>query len=54
MLKNISDYLSIMTLIFISAYSAYVFLLSIINTEKDDNSLSRMQLLRDYLNNEEE
>ncbi len=54
MLKNISDYLSLMTLIFISAYSLYVFLLSVSNREKDDTTLSRRQLLRDYLNNEEE
>ncbi len=54
MLKNISDYLSLMTLIFISAYSVYVFLLSMANREKDDVTTSRMQLLKDYLNNEEE
>lgn len=54
MLKNISDYLSLMTLIFISAYSVYVFLLSMVNREKDDVTTSRMQLLKDYLNNEEE
>ena len=54
MLKNISDYLSLMTLIFMCAYGIYVFLLSIINREKDDTSLSRRQLLKDYLNNEEE
>ena len=54
MLKNISDYLSMMTLIFMSAYSVYAFLLSLTNREKDDNSASRLQLLKDYLNNEEE
>ncbi|MCR4634083.1 MAG: hypothetical protein K5648_08170 [Erysipelotrichaceae bacterium] len=54
MLKNISDYLSLMTLIFISAYSVYVFLLSMSRGEKDDTTYSRRQLLRDYLNNEEE
>ncbi|MBQ5443985.1 MAG: hypothetical protein IJK53_02960 [Erysipelotrichaceae bacterium] len=54
MLKNISDYLSLMTLIFVSAYSVYVFLLLIVNREKDDTTTSRMQLLKDYLNNEEE
>ncbi len=54
MLKNISDYLSLMTLIFISVYAVYVFLLSIINREEDNNQLSRLQLLKDYLNNEEE
>lgn len=54
MLKNISDYLSLVTLIFISGYAIYVFLLSILSREKDDTSLSRMQLFKDYLNNEEE
>ena len=54
MLKNISDYLSLMTLIFMCAYGIYVFLLSIINREKEDTTLSRRQLLKDYLNNEEE
>jgi len=54
MLKNISDYLSLMTLIFVSAYAVHIFLLSILSREKDDNSASRMQLLRDYLDNEEE
>ena len=54
MLKNISDYLSMMTLIFMTAYAIYVFLMSVINREKDDNSTSRLQLLKDYLNNEEE
>ena len=54
MLKNISDYLSIMTLLFISLYSLHVFLLAILSREKDDNTLDRMELLKDYLNNEEE
>ena len=54
MLKNISDYLSLMTLIFMSIYAIYIFLLAILSREKDDVSVSRMQLLRDYLNNEEE
>ena len=54
MLKNISDYLSIMTLIFITAYSIHAFLLAILSRENDDNTLDRMELLRDYLNNEEE
>ncbi len=54
MLKNISDYLSMMTLIFMAAYAVYVFLLSFFSREKDDNTLSRRQLLKDYLNNEEE
>ena len=40
MLKNISDYLSLMTLIFVSAYSVYVFLLLIVNREKDDTTTS--------------
>ena len=54
MLKNISDYLSMMMLLFITAYSLHIFLLAILSREKDDNSLDRMELLRDYLNNEEE
>ena len=54
MLRNISDYLSLMTLLFISAYAIYAFLLSFRNPERDEGIYNRRQLLRDYLDNEEE
>ena len=54
MLKNISDYLSMMTLLFITGYSLHAFLLAILSREKDDNTSDRMELIRDYINNEEE
>ncbi|MBQ6335175.1 MAG: hypothetical protein IJI46_08920 [Erysipelotrichaceae bacterium] len=54
MLKNISDYLSLMTLIFMTGYAIHAFLLAIISREKDDTSVSRIDLIKDYINNEEE
>ena len=54
MLKNISDYLSFTTLLTISIYGFYVFLMSIVSRETEDNSRDRRTLLRDYINNEEE
>lgn len=55
MLRNISDYLSLTTLILITLYAIRTYLLMIIKRQDtDDNSLSRMELLRDYIYNEEE
>ncbi|MBQ2510477.1 MAG: hypothetical protein II529_06630 [Erysipelotrichaceae bacterium] len=54
MLKNLSDYASIVTLILMTVLSFRFFLVSVMNREKDDNSRSRMQLIREYLDNTEE
>ena len=56
MLKNISDFLSLLTLIIATLYASHVFILSIIRRKDydEDRSSSRLQLLRDYLNNEDE
>lgn len=55
MLKNLSDYLSLFTLIVLSIYALRLFISSLTPyEEKDDNTLSRKQLLKDYLNNDEE
>lgn len=56
MLRNLSDYLSLFTLIFISIYALHFVMLSFIDRESDvnnDHSL-RAELLKDYINNEEE
>jgi hypothetical protein len=54
MLKNLSDYASIVTLILMTVLSFRFFLFSVMNREKDDNSRSRMQLIREYIGNTEE
>ena len=55
MLKNISDYLSLFTLIVLSISALRFFIASISpNENKFDNSLSKKQLFKDYLNNVDE
>ena len=54
MLGNISDYLSLLALLLATLYAFRIFVLSFVNREKDDKSISRMQMIRDYLDNEEE
>ncbi len=55
MLKNISDYISLATLLFMTVYALRVFVFAITRNEEDeDNTLSRRQLIRDYINNTEE
>ena len=56
MLKNVSDYLSLLTLIVANMYSLHVFILSIIRRKDydEDRSATRLQLLKDYLNNIDE
>ncbi|MBO4919035.1 MAG: hypothetical protein J5365_02650 [Erysipelotrichaceae bacterium] len=54
MLKNLSDYLSLLSLILFTAISSRFFVLMATGIEKDDNSQSRLALLRDYIDNEEE
>ena len=56
MLKNVSDYLSLLTLIIANVYALHFFILSIIRRKDydEDRSSTRLQLLKDYLNNEDE
>jgi len=56
MLKNISDYISLVTLLILAIYSLHVFALSLVNIEKDinNNIRERIELIKDYNNNEEE
>lgn len=54
MLKNLSDYISLFALILLTVISFRFFIISILDKEKDDNSRSRMQLIREYLDNTEE
>ena len=54
MLKNLSDYASILTLILMTGLSVRFFIVSVVGNEKDDRSQSRLQLIRDYLDNTEE
>ena len=54
MLKNLSDYLSLLSLVLFTVISSRFFVLMATGVEKDDNSQSRLALLKDYINNEEE
>ena len=55
MLKNLNDYITFITLIGLTCYTIYFFLLSFTSINEDtDNERSRLALFRDYLNNEEE
>lgn len=54
MLKNLSDYLSFLTLIFAVIFSVLTFLRSFVSNKKDVMVLSRMDYLRNYLDNEDE
>ena len=56
MLKNIFDYLSLLSLIVFTANALHMLALSILrrHDEDEDRSHNRLELLRDYLNNEDE
>ncbi|MCR5097276.1 MAG: hypothetical protein K6A70_11160 [Erysipelotrichaceae bacterium] len=56
MLKNVSDYLSLLSLIVANVYVLHTFILSIIRRKDydEDRSTTRWELLKDYINNEEE
>ena len=54
MLKNLSDYLSFMTLIFFVVVALRIFLVFILNRQIESQSLNRINLIRDYINNDEE
>lgn len=54
MLKNLSDFLSLFTLILFTVISSRFFVFMATGIEKDDNSQSRFALLKDYIDNEEE
>ena len=55
MLKNFSDYLSLLFLIIFSIIAVRFFIISIIpQNDEEDDIYSRKELLKDYLNNTEE
>lgn len=54
MLNNISDYLSILTLIFATIYALRICLSAFIVKDRDEATDSRLKLIRDYIDNEEE
>ncbi|MBR4461011.1 MAG: hypothetical protein IKS51_00235 [Erysipelotrichaceae bacterium] len=54
MLLNISDYLSLLVLILFSLIAFRFFLVFVFNRQIETQQLSKIQLIRDYLNNDEE
>ena len=54
MLKNLSDYISLLTLIVLTAECFRIFLVFILNRQIVSQSSDKWQLIRDYVNNEEE
>ena len=56
MLRNLSDYLSLFSLIFLSLYAIELMVLSFIDRDSDiyNDRNTRIELIRDYINNEEE
>ena len=54
MLLNISDYLSLIVLIYFSLVAFRFFLVFVFNRQIETQNLSKIQLIRDYLNNDEE
>lgn len=54
MLKNISDYLSLLVLIVFSFMMLRIFLVFTLNRQIQSQSLNRWKLIKDYINNEEE
>ena len=54
MLLNISDYLSLFVLIYFSLFAFRIFLVFVFNRQIEAAQLSKIQLIKDYLNNDEE
>ncbi|MBQ3295134.1 MAG: hypothetical protein IJH00_01425 [Erysipelotrichaceae bacterium] len=56
MLRNLSDYLSLLTIIMLTINALHAFILSLISVEKDRNTdfHEKLEMIRDYINNEEE
>ena len=54
MLLNISDYLSLFVLIYFTLFAFRIFLVFVLNRQIETQQLSKIQLIRDYLNNDEE
>ena len=56
MLRNLSDYLSLLTIIVLTLNALHVFVLSLVSVENDRNTNFRekLQMIKDYINNEEE
>lgn len=54
MLKNLSDYISILTLIAITVFCLRLFLVFILNRQIVSQTTDKWQLIKDYINNTEE
>lgn len=54
MLKNISDYISLIVIVAIIIYMLDVLLINLLRKEMDTNTDKRLELIRDYIYNEEE
>ncbi|MBR5754837.1 MAG: hypothetical protein IKX97_03320 [Erysipelotrichaceae bacterium] len=54
MLENISDYLSLFTLITFTLMALRIFVVFIFNRQIESQALSKWQLIKDYINNDEE
>ncbi len=56
MLRNLSDYLSLLTIITLTLNALHAFVLSLVSVENDRNTNFRekIQMIKDYINNEEE
>ncbi len=58
MIKNINDFLSIITLLFITIYCVRLFIWSFVkfkdNKDNEDNKVSKYKLIKEYLDNTEE
>ena len=56
MLRNLSDYLSLLTIIALTLNALHAFILSLVSVENDRNTNFRekLEMIKDYINNEEE
>lgn len=54
MIKNLNEFLSFVTLILANILTFGVFISYSFKIEHDINKVSKLQLIKDYINNEEE
>ena len=56
MLRNLSDYLSLLALVILTANAFHALILSLIPVEKgqESNFREKIEMIKDYINNEEE
>ncbi|MBO7677067.1 MAG: hypothetical protein J6S49_06100 [Erysipelotrichaceae bacterium] len=56
MLRNLSDYLSLLTIIVLTLNALHAFILSLVKVETDRNNnfTEKIEMIKDYINNEEE